>query len=80
VSAIPIILYTRTDRPQDGMRAGYGAQHWRKVLNDNGVASGIVGELEDGTLALDESAASILKIAALERRVKILEKLLEPRS
>ncbi len=80
VSAIPIVLYTRTDRPQDGMRAGYGAQHWRKVLTDNGVASGIVRELEDGTLALDESAATILKIAALERRIKLLEKLLEPRS
>lgn len=74
VSAIPIILYTRTDRPQDGMRAGYGAQHWRKVLTDNGAASGIVRELEDGVLALDESAASALKIAALEAALRRLEK------
>ncbi len=72
ISALPAIVYSRKDRPQDGVRAGYGAQHWRAALA--GVAGqGIAKQLADGLLALDEGAAHTLKIAALEARVKALE-------
>ena len=70
---VPTILYTRKDRPHDKLRAGYGAQNWQKVLEDNGFPdSGIVVEMNDGSLALDEGAAEALKIAALEQEIKSL--------
>lgn len=63
------------------MRAGYWAQDWLKILNENGVRSGgksatpsagIVPLNDDGYYGLDEGAVQTLKIAALEKSLQKL--------
>ena len=76
IGEVPAIVYTRKDRPEDGARAGYGAQHWLQALQQV-EGQGVVKPLADGLLALDEAAAHTLKIAALEARVKALEERLD---
>ncbi len=68
ISKIPIRMYERIDRLEDGSRAGYFAQDWQAIL---GLETGIVKQPnEKAMLQLDEGAAHALKIAALEYQLK----------
>ena len=75
---IPMILYERTDEKRPLTSFGYGAQHFAEALAHSGItpnANGFraVQTFNDGTLGLTDSDVMALKLAAAERRIRILE-------
>ena len=68
--------YTRTDRPEMGVRVGFISQHIQKACTDSGLPDSFTSTDDNDLLTLDYSKLTTVlwsKVKELETRIKVLE-------
>ena len=77
---VEVKTYTRTDRPEMGVRVGFISQHIQKACADNGLPDSFTSTDDNDLLTLDYSKLTTVlwsKVKELETRLRNIESAIE---